>query len=257
MIIEPILECRNLGKRFGNHVMRHETLALGALNLAIFENEFVCVVGPSGCGKTTLLNIFAGFEFPTAGEVLMAGKPILGPGPDRCVVFQEPSLFPWLTVLENITFGLDHRPIPREERIRLARYYLFLVGLGKFENAMPHELSGGMKQKTAIARILALDPAILLMDEPFGALDALSKYRLDQELQAIWAAHPKTVVFVTHCIEEAICLADRVVILSPSPGRIHAEYPIDLPRPRDRFSKAVNRLQREIITSFADISDPP
>ncbi len=234
--------------------MSNDTQALEALNLTITENEFVCVVGPSGCGKTTLLNILAGFEFPTKGDVLMRGKPVLGPGPDRCVVFQEHSLFPWLTVLENITFGLEGKTKNREEGIRLARYYLALVGLEKFENAMPHELSGGMKQKTAIARILALDPPILLMDEPFGALDTLSKHHLDQELQTILDAHPKTVVFVTHCIEEAICLADRVLLLSPAPGRIQAEYQIDLSRPRDRFSKRVNRLFREILATFNHIA---
>jgi NitT/TauT family transport system ATP-binding protein len=198
------------------------------------EAEFVCLVGPSGCGKTTLLNIIAGLEKPDSGRVLANGKPITSPGRDRLVMFQEPALFPWLDVLGNVLFGLKLKPnLTNKDRRNVARYYLELVGLTRFEHANIHELSGGMKQRVSLARALAPNPRVLLMDEPFAALDALTREQLYGDIQQIWKARRKTIVFVTHNVREAACLGDRVLLFSPHPGRIQEEFAVDLPRPRD------------------------
>src|SRR5947207_3103369 len=211
-----------------------EILALDRVSLQVNEAEFVCLVGPSGCGKTTLLNIIAGLEKPDSGRVLADGKPVTSPGRDRLVMFQEPALFPWLDVLGNVLFGLKLKPnLTNKDRRNVARYYLELVGLTRFEHANIHELSGGMKQRVSLARALAPNPRVLLMDEPFAALDALTREQLYGDLQQIWKARRKTIVFVTHNVREAACLGDRVLLFSPHPGRIQEEFKVDLPRPRD------------------------
>ena len=223
------------------------TLALQDINFEVREGELVCIVGPSGCGKTTLLNIIAGLERAGCGDALCNGRRVRGPGMDRIVMFQESVLFPWLTARKNIEIGLKSRGLSREARRVRAMDFLRLVHLTKFADAHPHELSGGMRQRVALARSLAMDPEILLMDEPFTALDAQTRWILHYELQSIWEKTGKTVVFVTHNIREAVCLADRVIVLSSRPRRIKREYKIDLPRPRDDGSVEVAALAGEIM----------
>jgi NitT/TauT family transport system ATP-binding protein len=209
-------------------------LALDRVSLNVAEGEFVCLVGASGCGKSTLLNIIAGLEKPDSGTVRADGKPVTGPGRERLVMFQEPALFPWLDVFGNVLFGLKLKPtLTNKDRRDVAKYYLELVGLSRFEHANIHELSGGMKQRVSLARALAPNPRVLLMDEPFAALDALTREQLYGDIQEIWEARRKTIVFVTHNVREAACLGDRVLLFSPHPGRIHEEFPVKLPRPRD------------------------
>src|SRR2546426_580737 len=208
--------------------------ALDGVSLDVGEGEFVCLVGASGCGKTTLLNIIAGLEKPDSGTVMADGKPVTAPGRDRLVMFQEAALFPWLDVLGNVLFGLKLKPNLRpKDRRDIAKYYLELVELSRFERANIHELSGGMKQRVALARALAPNPRVLLMDEPFAALDALTREQLYGDLQRIWKSRRKTIVFVTHNVREAVCLGDRVLLFSPHPGRVQEEVVIELPRPRD------------------------
>ena len=209
-------------------------LALDRVSLNVAEGEFVCLVGASGCGKTTMLNIIAGLEKPDSGTVRADGKPVTGPGRERLVMFQEPALFPWLTVFGNVLFGLKLKPnLSKKNRHDVAKYYLELVGLSRFERANIHELSGGMKQRVSLARALSPNPRVLLMDEPFAALDALTREQLYGDIQEIWKARRKTIVFVTHNVREAACLGDRVLLFSPHPGRIHEEFKVELPRPRD------------------------
>lgn len=208
--------------------------ALENISLQINEGDFVCLVGPSGCGKSTLLSIIAGLEKPTSGLTLMDGKPVTQPGRDRMVMFQESALFPWLDVMGNVLFGLKLKPnLTASDRREVAQYYLRLVGLENFAHANIHELSGGMKQRAALARSLAPNPRVLLMDEPFAALDALTREQLYGDIQRIWAQRKKTIVFVTHNVREAVCLGDRVILFSPHPGRVREEFSIDLPHPRD------------------------
>src|SRR5437763_8926559 len=208
--------------------------ALEDVSLSVDEGELVCLVGASGCGKSTLLNIIAGLEKPDTGVVLADGKPISGPGRERLVMFQESALFPWLNVIGNVLFGLKLKPnLTDKDRCDVAKYYLELVGLTRFERANIHELSGGMKQRVALARALAPNPRVLLMDEPFAALDALTREQLYGDLQRIWKSRRKTIVFVTHNVREAVCLGDRVLLFSPHPGRVQEEFRISLPRPRD------------------------
>jgi NitT/TauT family transport system ATP-binding protein len=209
-------------------------LALDRVSLNVNEGEFVCLVGPSGCGKTTLLNIIAGLDSPDSGTVLTDGKPVIGPGRDRLVMFQESALFPWLDAFGNVMFPLKLKPnLSNKDRRDVAKYYLELVGLTRFERANIHELSGGMKQRVALARALAPNPRVLLMDEPFAALDALTREQFYGDLQTIWKERKKTIVFVTHNVRESCCLGDRVLLFSPNPGRIQEEFVVDLPRPRD------------------------
>ena len=209
-------------------------LALDRISLQVNEAEFVCIVGPSGCGKTTLLNIIAGLEKPDRGRVLAGGKVVTSPGRDRLVMFQESALFPWLNVFGNVLFPLKLKPqLTNKDRRDVAKYYLELVDLTRFERANIHELSGGMKQRVALARALAPNPRVLLMDEPFAALDALTREQFYGDLQMIWKERKKTIVFVTHNVREAACLGDRVLLFSPHPGRIQEEFVINLPRPRD------------------------
>jgi NitT/TauT family transport system ATP-binding protein len=225
-----VIAVRNLGKTFTRDGRRVE--AMRGFDLAIAEGEFVTVVGPSGCGKSTFLHMVGGFEPVTEGELLVDGRAVRGPGPDRGVVFQEFALFPWRTVAENVTWALEIAGRPKLERDATAERLLAKVGLTQFRQHYPAELSGGMKQRVAIARTLAFDPRILLMDEPFGALDAQNRELMQEELQVIWNDARKTVLFITHDIDEAIYLADRVVVFTARPGRVKADVRIDLPRPR-------------------------
>jgi NitT/TauT family transport system ATP-binding protein len=246
------LAINNVSKSFQS--ASGKVLALDRVSLNVAEAEFVCLVGASGCGKSTLLNIIAGLEKPDSGEVLADGKPVTAPGRERLVMFQEPALFPWLTVFGNVLFGLNLKPnLSRKDRHDVAKYYLELVGLSRFERANIHELSGGMKQRVSLARALAPNPRVLLMDEPFAALDALTREQLYGDIQEIWKARRKTIVFVTHNVREAACLGDRVLLFSPHPGRIQEEFAVELPRPRDinsvdlaayatRITKALKRL---------------
>lgn len=216
------------------HGARGPVVALDRVDLDVAEGEFVCLLGASGCGKSTLLALVAGLERADSGEVSAHGQPVTGPGRDRMVMFQEHALFPWRTVLDNVLFGLELKPgLPAKARREVAEYYLELVGLTKFANAAIHELSGGMRQRVALARALAPNPRVLLMDEPFAALDAMTRERLYGDLQEICRKRRKTVLFVTHNVREACVLGDRVVVMTPHPGRIHSEFRVDLPRPRD------------------------
>jgi NitT/TauT family transport system ATP-binding protein len=225
----------------------HEVTALDDVSVTIEDKEFVCLVGPSGCGKTTLLRIVAGLETATSGMVTLNGEAITGPDLKRGMVFQEYSLFPWRTVIGNIAFGLEMQGIPKEERRTIARQYLGLVGLEQFETAYPNELSGGMRQRVAIARALANNPKVLLMDEPFGALDAQTRNKMQTELLEIWEKTKKTVIFVTHSVDEAVYLADRIVVLSARPGRIREVIEVGLPRPRDRTDTEFARLRKYVL----------
>ncbi|MHC1579777.1 MAG: ABC transporter ATP-binding protein [Candidatus Alkanophagales archaeon] len=222
-------------------------VALDGVSFSVREGEFVCIVGPSGCGKTTLLRIIAGLERPTGGVVTLDGKPISGPGRDRCMVFQEYALFPWRTVLKNVTFGLENLGIPKEERLRIARRYIELVGLQGFEDRYPHELSGGMKQRVGIARALAIEPEVLLMDEPFGSLDAQTRNMLQKELLEIWEKTQKTILFVTHSVDEAVFLADKIVVLSARPAVVKEVLEVDLSRMRDRTSPEFNEVRSKVL----------
>ena len=238
----PIVEIKGVSKVFQ---LQDQTIrALSDANLTIGKGEFVCLIGASGCGKSTLLRIIAGFEQPTSGEALMWGRPIAGPDPTRGMVFQDYALFPWLNVRDNIGFGPAARGLAGSEVKGIVDKFIDLVGLGKFANAYPHQLSGGMKQRVAIARVLANDAEVVLMDEPFGALDAMTRERLQDELLEIWQRTRLTVVFVTHSVEEAIFLANRVVVMTPGPGRIESDNALALPRPRDVASPEFNDIRR-------------
>ena len=230
--VEKIYEGRN-GK----------TVALNGVNLDIYDNEFICVVGPSGCGKSTLLNIIAGLHEATAGEVLVDGVKVEGTGVDRGVVFQQYALFPWLTVKKNVMFGLKlKKDLTDAQREEIAMKYIKMVGLEKFVDAYPKELSGGMKQRVAIARAYAVNPSLLLMDEPFGALDAQTRTQLQTELLKTWEEEKKTCFFITHDVEEAILLATKVIVMSARPGRIKEVIDIDIPYPRGQESKMLPRF---------------
>jgi NitT/TauT family transport system ATP-binding protein len=208
--------------------------ALDGITLQARAGEFVCLVGPSGCGKSTLLDIIAGLTIPDEGNVAADGLRVTGPGRSRLVMFQDSALFPWLTVLGNVLFGLKLVPeMTRKRRVHIAHEYLRLVGLEKFAHSNIHELSGGMRQRVAFARALAPDPRVLLMDEPLSALDALTREQLYADIQRIWMERRKTIIMVTHNVREAVCLGDRVVLMSPRPGRVREDFQIDLPRPRD------------------------
>ena len=248
------LAIENVSKTF--QAATGKVLALDHVNLQVNEGEFVCLVGPSGCGKTTLLNIIAGLEKPDNGSVRADGKPVTSPGRDRLVMFQEPALFPWLDVFGNVLFGLKLKPnLTNKDRRDVAKYYLELVGLTRFEHANIHELSGGMKQRAALARALAPNPRVLLMDEPFAALDALTREQLYGDLQRIWKERKKTIVFVTHNVREAACLGERVLLFSPHPGRIQEEFVVDLPRPRDINSVDLAGYATKIIRSLRKFSE--
>ncbi|MEU9183112.1 ABC transporter ATP-binding protein [Streptomyces sp. NPDC048484] len=226
--------------------------ALGGVSLDIADQEFVTVVGPSGCGKSTLMNMAAGLQEPDSGSVLVDGTPVSGPGPDRGVIFQQYALFPWLTVRQNVEFGLKLASVPTVERRRRAEQAIDLVSLSEFADALPKTLSGGMKQRCAIARAYAVDPQVLLMDEPFGALDALTRVQLQDQLLETWSQEKRTVLFITHDVDEAVYLASRVVVMAARPGRIHRVIEVDLPYPRTeeiRLSTEFRRIRNEVWTS--------
>jgi ABC-type nitrate/sulfonate/bicarbonate transport system ATPase subunit len=237
--------------------LTYDTPAGGVAGVAgasfdIEQSEFVCLVGPSGCGKSTLLNIIAGFLAPTSGEVRIGGEPVTGRGMDRGIVFQDfAQLFPWRTALRNVAFGLEMKGVPIREREKIALEQLRLVNLEKFANAYPHHLSGGMQQRVAIARALAYNPSVLLMDEPFAALDALTRDDMQRLLADVWRATHKTVVYVTHNVAEAVYLADRVVVMTPHPGTVKCQVPIRLDRPRDPLSVEFLEHQKEVLRHLA------
>jgi NitT/TauT family transport system ATP-binding protein len=235
------------------HANGNRTPALDNVSLDIGEGEFVCLLGPSGCGKTSLLNLIAGFLTPTTGRILFQGAPVTGPSPERSVVFQDPTLFPWLTVRGNVEFGLRCMKLPKEERQRKIDECIAMVGLSGYEDAYRHELSGGMRQRAALARVLALDPPALLMDEPFSALDANSRERLQDELLRIWIARRRTIAFVTHSVEEAAVLADRVIVIGTHPDSVKQVVSIDLPRPRPRASTVVQETIRGLRAVLDDM----
>jgi NitT/TauT family transport system ATP-binding protein len=226
--------------------------ALRPVDVDIAAGEFICLLGPSGCGKSTLLSIIAGLESASSGKVLADGKEVHGPGMDRVLLFQEAALFPWLDVQHNVEFGLRQAGLRAKERVAIARRFIEIVHLKGFERSFAHQLSGGMRQRVAIARALAIDPAILLMDEPFGALDALTRDRLHAELESIWTTTRKTVVFVTHNVREAVALGDRVLVFSPRPGRIVSEFRINLPRPRSLEDHRLVSMASDIMSVLRD-----
>ena len=227
-------------------------LALDDINLSVRAGEFVCIVGPSGCGKSTLLHLIAGLQQPTSGQILADGFPIQGPGTDRILIFQEHGLFPWLTVSQNVEFGLKMQDVPKAERKEKVQHYLRLVHLGKFEHSYIHQLSGGMRQRVAIARALATQPDVLLMDEPFAALDAQTRDLLHDELERIWRDTGCTILFVTHNVREAVRLGDRVVLLTFRPGRVKSVFPVDLPRPRSLEDPEVALAAREVLDELRE-----
>jgi len=235
----------NLGKEFEQRDVR--SAALVSINLEVEDKEFTCVLGPSGCGKTTLLRIIAGLEKPSSGKVIIGGEIVTEPTPRLAMIFQDYSLFPWRTVLDNIAFGLEIKGIDEIERHKVASRYLDLIGLCGFGKNYPYELSGGMRQRVAVARALAIDPSVLLMDEPFGALDAQTRNMLQKQLLEIWDKTKKTILFVTHSVDEAVFMADRIVVLTSRPGTIKEVVKIDLPRPRDRTSPDFAEVRRYVL----------
>ena len=248
------LSVQGVSKHFRSR--KQSVHALDNVSLEISEGEFVCLLGPSGCGKSTLLNIVAGLELADSGRVLCDGAPVTAPGRERMMMFQESALFPWLDAFDNVLFSLRLKPGLRAfERKEVAEFYLKLVGLEKFHHAFVHELSGGMKQRVALARALAPNPRVLLMDEPFAALDALTREQLYGDLQRIWQERKKTIIFVTHNVREAVCLGDRVVLFSPHPGRIREQFKIDLPRPRDINSVDLARHATRVMAALKNYAN--
>lgn len=239
-----IIKVCDLSMSFAGKKADGQIDVLRSISLDVQQGEFVCIVGPSGCGKSTLLNLIAGFIKPTTGSILVQGSPVTGPDPKRIFVFQENGVFPWLTVEQNVGFGLARRP--EENRREIVRHYVQMIGLTGFEKSYPRELSGGMRQRVEIARALAANPEIIYMDEPFGALDFLTRLKMRADLTRIWQEERKTVLFVTHDIEEAVQLADRVVIMSARPATIQTEVVVNLPRPRDLDSRGYLRVRDEI-----------
>ncbi len=244
------LEIQSIDKSFQSR--NASVQALREVSFRVASGEFVCLLGPSGCGKSTLLNIIAGLDHADAGTVCADDVPVTRPGTDRVVMFQDATLFPWLSVVDNVAFGLTMKGLPARECRETAQRYLQMVHLARFQRASVHELSGGMKQRVALARALALDPAVLLMDEPFGALDAQTRDLLHAELQDIWATTRKTIVFVTHNVREAIRLGDRVLVMSARPGTIKREFRIELPRPRAMEDHALVDMARVILGELKD-----
>lgn len=226
--------------------------ALARINLKVNPGEFLCIVGPSGCGKSTLLHLIAGLQEPTSGSVLVDNKPVVGPGTDRLLIFQDLGLFPWLRVGENVEFGMKMKGVARAERAEKTNHYLRLVHLLQFKDSYIHQLSGGMRQRVALARALATEPDVLLMDEPFAALDAQTRDLLHDELEHIWAETRRTIIFVTHNVREAARLGDRVALLTFRPGRLKSEFAVDLPRPRQIEDGTVSKMAREILDELRE-----
>jgi NitT/TauT family transport system ATP-binding protein len=252
------LEARNIGKHFVARQAGESKVisAINGVNLSVEGGQFVCFVGPSGCGKTTLLNILAGLDRPTQGEVVLDGHPVAETGPDRIMVFQDNALFPWLKVIDNVEFGLKMKGLEKTKRDEIARRYLEMMQLTKFADAYTYQLSGGMKQRVAIARALAIDPEVLLMDEPFAALDSQTRDLLLVELQLIWARTKKTIIFITHNITESVCLGDKVVVFTKRPGTVKKEIAIDYRRPRLPEDENLRQYHRQVVDAVRDeISD--
>lgn len=244
MTVQPHIQISNVGKVFSSG--DRDVVALDDINLDIGPGEFICLLGPSGCGKSTLLNAVAGFSLPTAGSILVEGTAVQSPGPDRGMVFQEYALFPWMTVEKNIAFGLEIKNMPRAQIREKVAALLEMLNLQDFRDRYPKDLSGGMRQRVAIARVLALDSPIMLMDEPFGALDSLTRRNLQDELLRIWMEYKKTIIFVTHSIEESIYLADRIVVMTYRPGKVKRVVSVAMPRPRDPSSAGFNDLKKQL-----------
>ena len=238
-------------KGLNKHFENSEKATLNEIDLEIESGEFVCIVGASGCGKSTLLNLVAGLEKPTGGKILLDGEEVNGPGADRTVMFQEHGLFPWLNVIENVKFGMKLAGVPKEEQEKVAMHYLEMVHLQDYKDYPIHQISGGMRQRTALARALTMNSKVLLMDEPFSALDKQTSNRLREELQRVWMETKKTILFITHSVEEAVYLGDRVVALSPDTGRIASIITIDIPRPRHVYSPEFVELRHEIIEQLS------
>lgn len=244
------LRVEGVSKEFvGKHKVTH---TLDKIDLNIKTGEFVCLVGPSGCGKSTLLNVIAGLERPTTGQIVLNDRPVKEAGPDRAMMFQESALFPWLKAVDNVEFGMKMAGVAPAERRAKALHYLKLVHLTQFQNAYIHELSGGMRQRVALARALALDSEVLLMDEPFAALDSQTKSILQMELQQIWSETHKTIIFVTHDVEEAVLLADRVIVMAANPGRIKKDFSIQLARPRKAEHVDVTYMVAQIMKDLKE-----
>ena len=240
------LKLSNISKTFTSE-KGEKIESLSSISFDIENEEFICLLGPSGCGKTTLLRIIAGLDQASTGTVELGGTLIDRPNPQLAMIFQEYSLYPWRTVVANIGFGLEIRKVPAEERDAIVKKYVEIVGLKGFENSYPYELSGGMRQRVAVARALAVDPEILLMDEPFGALDAQTRNLLQHELLEIWEKTKKTILFVTHSVDEAVFMADRIVVLTPRPGRICEVIPVECTRPRDRTGVEFAKVRRHVL----------
>jgi len=249
------LEVKNVEKIFKDEKRGTELQALQNINFSIKENEFVCLLGGSGCGKSTLLNMIAGFEKPTSGEILMDGKKIEKMGADRGMVFQQPTLMPWLSVQKNISFHLKLKGLSLRQQKIEAQKYIDMVGLTGFEKHYPHELSGGMNQRVGIARALLQNPSLILMDEPFAALDPFTKAEMQEELVRIWQENKRTIIFVTHSIEEALILGTKIIVLSKRPGRVNKVIDLDMSRPRDTTSTVFNQYKREILDLIKENKD--
>jgi len=250
------IEVKGVSKRFPLHDGRSQILVLDNVSVAIADNEFICLLGPSGCGKSTLLKIVAGFTKQDSGTIEVDGFPIDGPSPQRAMVFQDFALFPWLTVEQNVLFGLQLAGKSEEELKEASARFIAMVGLNGFEKAYPHQLSGGMKQRVGIARILAISPRILLMDEPFGALDAFTRMEMQEELVNIWKRDSHTTVFVTHDVDEAVYLADRIVVMSSRPGKIKTIVSVPLARPRQRTDGDFVSIRNHVLKQYERTSSP-
>ncbi len=245
----PVITCEHVNKIFMTPEGEHTVVK--DLNISAKKNEFLVLFGPGQCGKTSIINLIAGFEKVSGGKIMANGKEVKGPDPSRGVVFQSISLFPWMTTMGNVEYGLKMKGVPKKERQERAQKYIDLVGLSGFEKSFPVQLSGGMKQRVGIARAYCNEPEVMLMDEPFGALDAQTRYLMQEELSRIWETEKRTVIFVTNNIEEALYLADRILLLTNCPATVKKEYVIDMPRPRDLVSQQFLNLRKEI-TGFMD-----
>lgn len=248
--VKEIIRCEHVSKVFVNDIGVREVVR--DFNLSVKENEFVVLFGPGQCGKTTLLKLLAGLELPTEGNITENGQKVTGPSPSRGMVYQTTALFPWLTVMENVEFGPKARGVKKQERRKIAQKYIDLVGLQGFEKSYPVKLSGGMQQRAGIARAYSNNPVVILMDEPFGHLDAQTRYMMEEELEKIVAAEKRTVVFVTNNIEEAVYLADRIVLISNCPTHVVREYEVSLPRPRDNVSEEFLALREKIVQEMEE-----
>jgi NitT/TauT family transport system ATP-binding protein len=250
------LTFNEIQKSFNVHGSKDHLIAVSDVSFTVHDKEFICLLGPSGCGKSTLLKMSAGFEFPDSGSVTADGEVVTKPHPDRGMVFQDYALFPWLTVEQNIAFGLDVKGVERRLIKEKVDRFVSLVGLKGFEKAHPYQLSGGMKQRVGIARMLAMSPKVLLMDEPFGALDAFTRMEMQEELMNLWTSEPFTTVFVTHDVEEAVYLADRIVVMTSRPGKIKTIVPVPLARPRTRTDYDFTQIRTHVLRQYERTTAP-